>query len=622
MLVYSAMFRYLIILIITVFLAACSAHGPGRSLELKDAYIAVDTVWQGNIVIDGSVKVAKGATLTILPGSNISFARRDLDRDGLGDGTLIVEGELIAVGSRTRPIVFRSAEADPKPADWLEIRVDFSKSIHFRYCEIRDSAYTLHAHFTRGIIEDSVIHHNIDGCRLGEASLVIRNNLFENNEGKAINFRNATVEVTKNIIRKNGSGIFLFETDRESNIHRNNFYNNFDNIRLGDFFTGEVSLSDNWWGTDDPDAIRKSIHDSRVDPEIGTVSTQPARQWVPRTGPRDAVELKEVWSFATEGFVDASVIEVNGRLIVCSWDGTISALTPSGDVVWSRQLGDVIDTSPAWDGKALYVQTWGRELYAIDPRDGHELWRFGYSPSPADDHRQGGVVTAGNLILLPGWNGTLYALEADSGLKLWQFEAGLPLRAAPAFDTDRFYVVSGSGTMTTLGLDGEVLWQLDLGAPLLSTPAVTPNGPVVVSRPGELVALDRSGKIRWKKSLQEVCFYSSPVFSDGILYVGTTAGSLWKLQASDGSTIWRQQGFGPVYATPRIDGRRILLGDNDGNLSIVGAESGTIVSQFRLDGAVQGTPLVLDGHYIVGGRERSVYSLLPVDLMVTDHVLP
>jgi len=518
------MLRNVLIFITLTILAACSVHGPGRSLELSDAHISVDTVWQGSIVIEGSVKVAKGVTLTILPGSEISFVRQDRDEDGLGDGTLIVEGELIAVGSRAEPILFRSAEADPQPGDWLEIRVDFSKNVHFRYCEIRDSAYTLHAHFTKGVIEDCTIHHNIDGCRLGEARIAIRNNLFEYNSGKAINFRNATVEVSRNIIRHNGSGIFLFETDRESSIHHNNFYDNLDNIRLGDFFTGEVSVNGNWWGTAGTEAIRRTIYDSRVDPEVGSVLVAPTQKWVARTGPRDDARLQERWRFETDGFIDASVLDVDGRLIICSWDGKISALDESGKVVWSRVLGDVIDATPAWDGQAIYVQTWGRELFALSAEDGHDLWRFSFSPSPADDHRQGGLVVVDNMVLLPAWNGTLYGLDAASGLRKWQFDAGIPLRAAPAVDIDRVYIASGSGALSAVGFDGELLWKYDFDAPLLSTPAVTPDGPVVVSRTGELIAFDRSGHIRWQKALGEVCFYGSPFLHAGTLYRGTCDG--------------------------------------------------------------------------------------------------
>ncbi len=137
----------------TMLLAGCALAMPENSRQvLHDAEIHVDTVWQGDILVDGQVKVFKGATLTILPGADIAFVRRDLDRDGLGDGTLIVEGELRAEGTRQQPIRFRSAAADPRPGDWLEIRVDFCRDVRLRFCEIRDSAHTLHAHFTLSLI--------------------------------------------------------------------------------------------------------------------------------------------------------------------------------------------------------------------------------------------------------------------------------------------------------------------------------------------------------------------------------------------------------------------------------------------------------------------------------------
>lgn len=281
------MLKNLLLYIMAVFLAGCATHGPGQTLQLNDVHITSDTVWQGKVVIDGSVRVAKEATLTILPGTEISFVRRDKDADGLGDGTLIVEGRIIAIGNQAEPIMFRSAEREPQPSDWLEIRVDFATEALFRYCEFRDSAYTLHAHFTKGRIEDCIIRYNIDGCRLGESRFVIRNNLFEKNDGKAINFRNSTVEITRNIIRNNGSGIFIFETDRDLKIENNNIYDNISNIRLGDFFTGEVRLNSNWWGSADLEKIERKIYDSRVDPEIGTVHLSPALEQREQSGPRD-----------------------------------------------------------------------------------------------------------------------------------------------------------------------------------------------------------------------------------------------------------------------------------------------------------------------------------------------
>jgi outer membrane protein assembly factor BamB len=593
-------------LLALLLLSACSATRPVRVLQ--DERILVDTVWDGALVIDGAVHVAKGVTLTIRPGTDIAFVRHDRDADGLGDGTLVIEGRLIAEGTRSAPIRFHSAEAEPKPGDWLEIRVDFSKEVLLRYCEIRDSAYTLHAHFTRGLMADSHIHDNIDGCRLGEATFTFRNNLFENNQGKGINFRNATVEVEHNIIRYNGSGIFLFETDRVTNIHHNNIYDNGNNIRLGDFFTGTVSVRDNWWGSADPKVIALGIHDRRVDPLIGTVQVAPAKVWVSRSGVRDAFDLQEVWRLPTDGFVDAGVQRIEEYYVIASWDGKLRAITMEGQPVWSVDLEDVIDATPAWDGTRLYVQTWGRDAFALDA-NGQIQWRFSTSPSPADDHRQAALLPVNGKVLLPSWNGRLYALDAKSGERLWQFDAGEALRATPAFDVDRVYLAGSGGTLTALSLDGDVLWQAHLDAPLLSTPAVTGNGVAVVSRAGDIFFFDRSGRRLWHRALKELCHYSAPLYRDGALFVGTSGGSLWKLRSTDGLPVWNQTGFGPIYATPALVDRRLYLGDNDGALSVVDADSGTVVSRFRVDGEVQGTPWLEGDRVLVGTRDRNVYAL-------------
>jgi hypothetical protein len=270
-----------------LFLVSSCAHSPKvESRRLHNLVIEEDTLWSGSIEIDGQVEVLRNATLTIAPGTDIAFVYRDENRDGLGDGTLIVKGELVAIGTPQQPIRFHSARSTPQPGDWLEIAVDFSRQIHLRYCEIRDSAYTLHAHFTRGIVEDCHIHHNIDGCRIGQSTFTLQNNLIEDNSGKGINFRNSRVKVLNNLIRNNVAGIFLFENDQPFEISGNNIVANQYHLRLGDFYSNDVSLQGNWWGTADPALIKQKIYDRQVDPEIGSVTIRPLAVKVKNAGPR------------------------------------------------------------------------------------------------------------------------------------------------------------------------------------------------------------------------------------------------------------------------------------------------------------------------------------------------
>jgi outer membrane protein assembly factor BamB len=579
----------------------------------RDAHIDVDTVWSGRILIDGTVKVAKGATLTIRPGSDIAFVRRDADGDGLGDAVLAVEGRLLAVGSRLQPIRFHSAADNPQPGDWLEIRVDFSEEVHLRYCDIRDSAYTLHAHFTRGVVEDCTIHHNIDGCRLGQASFVFRNNLIEHNQGKGINFRNSSVDVHHNILRYNGSGVFLFESDRAFAIHDNNFYGNLDNLRLGDFYTDDVAVHDNWWGTAEADAAQSTIYDRGKDAEIGQVTIKPAASWVAESGPRDALQINPVWEYATDGYVDADLIAGNGRLYALSWDGFLHVLDDQGALLWKRDLRDTLDARPVLAQGQLFVQNWSREVYALDAASGVLRWRFDYSPSQADDHRQAGLLVIDDLVLVPAWNGTLFALDATTSEQRWQFSGGQPLRAQPVYGGAGLYLASGDGTLSALTLDGSLRWQQSLESPLLSAPALLPRGVAVVSRDGQVVAYDQDGKMLWQRELNESCYYGAPLYHDNSLFLVTAANGLWKLDAATGAIIWRAELAGPSYATPLLADGRIFVGDNSGALQVFGIDSGRLLARYTLDREIQGRPLLWAGRLLVGSRDRKIHAFTLVE---------
>ena len=581
-----------------------------------DNFISEDTVWSGRILIDGTVKVAKGATLTISPGTDIAFVRRDADADGLGDAVLAVEGRLMAIGTREQPIYFHSAAENPQPGDWLEIRVDFSREVHLRYCDIRDSAYTLHAHFTRGVVEDCTIHHNIDGCRLGQAKFIFRNNLIEHNQGKGINFRNSSVEVHHNILRHNGSGVFLFESDRNFDIHHNNIYGNLDSLRLGDFYTGDVAVHDNWWGSADPEVARSTIYDRSKDPEIGQVIIQPSESWVADTGPRDALQIVPAWEYATDGYIDADLTAGEGRLFVAGWDGVLHVLNGQGEPLWMRNFSDILDAAPVLANGQIFVQSWSRKVYALDAATGEVRWRFDYSPSRADDHRQAGLLVVDDLVLVPAWNGTLFALDMASGERRWSFFGGMPLRARPVRDGDNLYLAGGDGTLSALATDGSLRWQKSLGSPLLSSPALLPHAVAVVSREGQVIVYDHDGQTLWQRELDEICYYGAPLYHDGALFVATAGNGLWKLDAATGDVIWRAALAGPSYATPLANNGRIFIGDNSGTLQVFGTDSGELLAQHKIYREIQGQPLIWAGKLLVGSRDHKVHAFTLVEQLM------
>ncbi len=324
---------------------------------------------------------------------------------------------------------------------------------------------------------------------------------------------------------------------------------------------------------------------------------------------RKALTFSPAWQFKTDGFVDASPLVVGERLYAASWDGHVYALGQHGQLIWKQFLGAEIDATPVANDESLFVQTWQRQVAALKLTDGQLRWRFSYPESPADDHRQGALLPVSGKVLLPAWGGTLYALDAKKGEPHWQSSGHLPLRSAVVRDGELLYLSSGDGTFSAFDLTGRSVWSVSIGAPLLSSATVTPDGPVVVARDGLLSAFDRQGKLRWQRETGEICYYSAPNYHAGYVYLATTAGSLWKLAADTGQTIWLLRDLGAFYGSSLIEKQRLYIGNNNGRLYAIDIESGKVLATFQAGRDIQSTPAFFFGRLVFGSRDGNLYGL-------------
>ena len=84
------------------------------ALSYGDRIIAEDTVWRGEVLVEGAVTVAPHATLTVEPGTVVRFRRKESAQAPL----LVVQGRIAATGTRETPILFTSSFAVPAAGDW------------------------------------------------------------------------------------------------------------------------------------------------------------------------------------------------------------------------------------------------------------------------------------------------------------------------------------------------------------------------------------------------------------------------------------------------------------------------------------------------------------------------
>ncbi|QWV92361.1 hypothetical protein KP004_14245 [Geomonas oryzisoli] len=85
-------------------------------LTYGDQVLVEDTVWRGEVLVEGAVTVAAQTTLTVEPGTVVRF-RKSEGRNP----TLVVQGRIAASGTKDDPIRFTSTFALSAPGDWQGI---------------------------------------------------------------------------------------------------------------------------------------------------------------------------------------------------------------------------------------------------------------------------------------------------------------------------------------------------------------------------------------------------------------------------------------------------------------------------------------------------------------------
>jgi hypothetical protein len=292
--------------------AAFLTHQPGFAKELvvNKGILEKDTVWSGDILVKGDVEVAKGATLLIMPGTTVRFARIEAfgpekmytDKDNhFSRAEIFVLGKLYAQGTAEQKITFTSAAESPAPGDWGAINFNGSVDNLLEYCEFMYAQTAVHCHSSQIAVLHNTFKYN--GTAMGSKNLpdvpvkcsmpVLYNLVTENGGGIIIGGGTASpvahneisgneffgvyvkkggrAAVRLNNINKNGKGIIFYATKeallRDNNIADNENYN----ISMLEGQPDDLVARNNWWGSTDEKKILEKVMDKARDESLGKV---------------------------------------------------------------------------------------------------------------------------------------------------------------------------------------------------------------------------------------------------------------------------------------------------------------------------------------------------------------
>jgi outer membrane protein assembly factor BamB len=225
-----------------------------------------------------------------------------------------------------------------------------------------------------------------------------------------------------------------------------------------------------------------------------------------------------------------------GRVFAVNFDGLLRAFdAASGALLWSKQLPGQysFDSPPTASGGLVYVVGAGTgvTLYAVDEQDGAVIWSnlmfSGSDSSPA--------VTSTGVFVSFACN-AVYDFSPQDGSLIWQHSEGCTGGggSTPVFFGGRLY--EGDS------LTEKLMFDAPTGAVLGTFPAGPPpafSGSTGFFLTGSILkARDAySGAVRWTFT-GDSTLISAPIVDNGYVYIGSSSGKVYALDASTGANVW------------------------------------------------------------------------------------
>jgi outer membrane protein assembly factor BamB len=309
------------------------------------------------------------------------------------------------------------------------------------------------------------------------------------------------------------------------------------------------------------------------------------------------------------------------------WTGTVTApqgtvadisfefvRTPQGPLIFRISFSEMFTYGVTF---GIPVEANGRGDYAITPAfatrlhlDGATLTgTFASARLPLSLHRGGHLA-----------NRPPPPIHPPAPAPLWRRPLGSPTWAPPAVEEGVVFVGTEAGVMHAVrATDGTGLWTW-AGANRIDGRAVVSRDSVFfVDGKVNLVALARAtGTLRWIRPLHDGQIAggpppdnptfnhrcATPLLLDGVLYVGSSDGGLYAIDALTGEKRWRHEAQAPVFSGVGFHGSDTLLfGTMDGSVVLLDRRTRRETLRVKTGGGVVTTPVVAGDILVVGSRD-------------------
>lgn len=188
--------------------------------------------------------------------------------------------------------------------------------------------------------------------------------------------------------------------------------------------------------------------------------------------------------------------------------------------------------------------------------------------------------------------------------------------AAPVVRDEVIYVSSDAGKLGAYRTTGSArLWEFpgrdaDLNLEgIYGTPDLQNDTIYLTGYNGSVAAIVASdGSERWRHKAGDRVI-GAPLALGDTVYAGTDGGDLVALDRTNGNERWRTRAGNQIWATPVTDGNTIFVAAMNGTVTAFNPDGSERWQTSVANGAIAGTPALVDGILYVGSYDKQVYAV-------------
>jgi len=290
-----------------------------------------------------------------------------------------------------------------------------------------------------------------------------------------------------------------------------------------------------------------------------------------------------------------------------------------GTVLLSACSGSAIRGSSwpglAADGDVAYLAS-GSFVYAVNVKDGKELWRYPESAGGTKLIFYAAPVVTDDGLVIVGSAGTEHNLIAinpadidpatNTPLEAWTFaDAKDHWVASPLVVGNKLFAPNSDGNLYVLDLsDGrsqkQAVKTVELGGRLWAQPVTDGKHILITSLDHSVYAVDtETYDVVWHEDIDGAIAGSPIIGADGMLYIGSLASQLEQFDPETGQhkAVFTAKNW--IWGTPVVDGDALYFGDVVGNFYSFNTSTQKLDWSIQPDGSITASPLVLSDYILV-----------------------